>query len=68
MDAKPVTSGPHSLACAARLRGCIASLVVAGQAPYHAEGLDFHAGQGELSQCEPPSFNQVPSIGLIRLS
>ncbi|KUI59776.1 Proline iminopeptidase [Cytospora mali] len=41
--------GPHSLACAARLPGCIASLVIAGQAPYGADGLDFHAGQGKAN-------------------
>ncbi|KAJ0114820.1 lpha beta hydrolase [Diaporthe amygdali] len=39
--------GPHSLACAARLPGCVASLVVAGVAPYDADGLDFLAGQGQ---------------------
>ncbi|KAF8857505.1 putative valacyclovir hydrolase [Acephala macrosclerotiorum] len=39
--------GPHALACAARLPGCIAALSVAGPAPYDAEGLDFLAGQGE---------------------
>ncbi|KAI3391044.1 hypothetical protein diail_8095 [Diaporthe ilicicola] len=39
--------GPHSLACAARLPGCVASLVVAGVGPYNAEGLDFLAGQGQ---------------------
>ncbi|CZR56699.1 uncharacterized protein PAC_06588 [Phialocephala subalpina] len=39
--------GPHALACAARLTGCIATLCVAGPAPYEAEGLDFLAGQSE---------------------
>ncbi|KAI9691447.1 MAG: hypothetical protein M1822_007518 [Bathelium mastoideum] len=39
--------GPHALACAARLPGCLAALSVAGGAPYDAEGLDFFAGQGE---------------------
>ncbi|KAG8163632.1 hypothetical protein KVR01_006929 [Diaporthe batatas] len=39
--------GPHSLACAARLPGCVASLVVAGVGPYNADGLDFLAGQGQ---------------------
>lgn len=44
--------GPHALACAARLPGCIAALSVAGPAPYDAEGLDFLAGQGEDSKFE----------------
>ncbi|KAK7704428.1 hypothetical protein SLS64_008615 [Diaporthe eres] len=39
--------GPHSLACAARLPGCVASLVVAGVGPFKADGLDFLAGQGQ---------------------
>jgi pimeloyl-ACP methyl ester carboxylesterase len=39
--------GPHALACAARLPGVRAALVVAGVAPYGAEGLDFLAGMGE---------------------
>lgn len=42
--------GPHALACAARLPGCVAALSVAGPAPYDAEGLDFLAGQGEDSK------------------
>lgn len=46
-------TGPHSLACAARLPGCVASLVVAGVAPYDADGLDFLAGQGQSSKCKP---------------
>ncbi len=39
--------GPHALACAARLEGCRAALVIAGVAPYGAEGLDWMAGMGE---------------------
>ncbi|HZS94383.1 MAG TPA: alpha/beta hydrolase [Chloroflexota bacterium] len=40
--------GPHALACAARLPGRVdAALVIAGVAPYDAEGLDFMAGMGE---------------------
>ncbi|MGO9559398.1 MAG: alpha/beta fold hydrolase [Acidimicrobiales bacterium] len=39
--------GPHALACAARLEGTTAVLVIAGVAPYEAEGLDFLAGMGE---------------------
>ncbi|RDW63709.1 hypothetical protein BP6252_11254 [Coleophoma cylindrospora] len=38
---------PHALVSAARLRGCVAALCVAGVALYDAEGLDFLAGQGE---------------------
>jgi hypothetical protein len=44
-----VQLGPHALACAARLKGCVASLVIASVAPYDAEGLDFMAGQGQDS-------------------
>ncbi|RFU33256.1 hypothetical protein B7463_g3041, partial [Scytalidium lignicola] len=39
--------GPHALACAARLPGCVAALSVAGVGPYNVEGLDFLKGQGE---------------------
>ncbi|HEY8317657.1 MAG TPA: alpha/beta hydrolase, partial [Amnibacterium sp.] len=39
--------GPHALACAARLEQAVAVLVVAGIAPYEAEGLDFLAGMGQ---------------------
>jgi pimeloyl-ACP methyl ester carboxylesterase len=39
--------GPHALACAARLEGVRAALVIAGVAPYRGEGLDFLAGMGE---------------------
>jgi pimeloyl-ACP methyl ester carboxylesterase len=39
--------GPHALACAARLDAAAAVLVIAGVAPYEAEGLDFLAGMGE---------------------
>jgi pimeloyl-ACP methyl ester carboxylesterase len=39
--------GPHSLACGARLAGAAAVLVVAGIAPYEADGLDWMAGMGE---------------------
>jgi pimeloyl-ACP methyl ester carboxylesterase len=39
--------GPHSLACAARLEGVAAALVIAGVAPFEAEGLDWTAGMGE---------------------
>jgi pimeloyl-ACP methyl ester carboxylesterase len=38
--------GPHALACGARL-GATAVLVIAGVAPYAAEGLDWMAGMGE---------------------
>ena len=39
--------GPHALACAARLPGTVATLVIAGVAPYGADGIDFMAGMGE---------------------
>jgi pimeloyl-ACP methyl ester carboxylesterase len=39
--------GPHALACAARLDGCAAALVIAGVAPYPADGLDWMAGMAE---------------------
>jgi pimeloyl-ACP methyl ester carboxylesterase len=39
--------GPHALACAARLGATAAVLVIAGLAPYPAQGLDWMAGMGE---------------------
>ena len=39
--------GPHALACAARLEQAVSVLVVAGIAPFEAEGLDFLAGMGQ---------------------
>lgn len=42
-------SGPHALACATKLKGCVAAVVVASVAPYDAEGLDWEAGQGQDS-------------------
>jgi pimeloyl-ACP methyl ester carboxylesterase len=39
--------GPHALACAARLEGVVATLVIAGVAPVDADGLDWMAGMGE---------------------
>jgi len=39
--------GPHTLACGARLCAAAAVLVVAGVAPYEADGLDWMAGMGE---------------------
>lgn len=39
--------GPHALACAARLGGVAAALVIAGVAPYDADGLDWPAGMGQ---------------------
>jgi pimeloyl-ACP methyl ester carboxylesterase len=39
--------GPHALACGARLSATAAVLVIAGVAPYGAEGLDWVAGMGE---------------------
>jgi pimeloyl-ACP methyl ester carboxylesterase len=39
--------GPHALACGARLPATAAVLVIAGVAPYGADGLDWMAGMGE---------------------
>jgi pimeloyl-ACP methyl ester carboxylesterase len=44
--------GPHALACGARLGAAAAVLVIAGVAPYEAEGLDWMAGMGEASVTE----------------
>ncbi len=39
--------GPHALASAARLRQVASTLVIAGVAPFGAEGLDWPAGMGQ---------------------
>ncbi|MCW2932311.1 MAG: hypothetical protein JWM19_3273 [Actinomycetia bacterium] len=39
--------GPHALACGARLPAVAAVLVIAGVAPYEADGLDWLGGMGE---------------------
>jgi pimeloyl-ACP methyl ester carboxylesterase len=39
--------GPHALACGARLDAAAAVLVIAGVAPYRAQGLDWMSGMGE---------------------
>jgi pimeloyl-ACP methyl ester carboxylesterase len=39
--------GPHALACGARLDAAAAVLVIAGAAPYGAQGLDWMSGMGE---------------------
>jgi len=39
--------GPHALACAARLPQAASVLVIAGVAPFEAEGLEFLAGMGQ---------------------
>jgi pimeloyl-ACP methyl ester carboxylesterase len=39
--------GPHALACGARLPATAAVLVIAGVAPYEADGLDWMGGMGE---------------------
>jgi pimeloyl-ACP methyl ester carboxylesterase len=44
--------GPHALACGARLGTAVAVLVIAGVAPYGAEGLDWVAGMGEENVIE----------------
>ncbi|CAI6013705.1 unnamed protein product [Clonostachys chloroleuca] len=41
--------GADALACAARLRGCVAILSIAAFAPYDAEGLDWLADKEEAS-------------------
>ncbi|HET9073876.1 MAG TPA: alpha/beta hydrolase [Solirubrobacteraceae bacterium] len=44
--------GPHALACAARLAGVRATLVIAGVAPFGLPDLDFLAGMGEDNHVE----------------
>lgn len=44
--------GPHARACAARLDQAAAVVVVAGVAPYDADGLDWIAGMGEENVTE----------------
>jgi pimeloyl-ACP methyl ester carboxylesterase len=44
--------GPHALACGARLEGVAAVLVIAGVAPYEADGLDWMAGMGDENVVE----------------
>lgn len=44
--------GPHALACGARLGAAAAVLVIAGVAPYEAEGLDWTVGMGEQNVVE----------------
>lgn len=39
--------GPHAMACAARLDHAVGTLVIAGVAPYEADGLDWLDGMGE---------------------
>jgi pimeloyl-ACP methyl ester carboxylesterase len=39
--------GPHALACAARLDRARAALVIAGVAPYNANGIEWLAGMGQ---------------------
>jgi pimeloyl-ACP methyl ester carboxylesterase len=39
--------GPHALACGARLTAAAGVLVIAGVAPYAADGFDWMAGMGE---------------------
>lgn len=43
---------PHALACAARLDAAAAVLVIAGVAPYRAEGLEWLGGMGEENLTE----------------
>jgi pimeloyl-ACP methyl ester carboxylesterase len=44
--------GPHALACAARLNAAAAVLVIAGVAPYDADGLDWMTGMGDENVAE----------------
>jgi pimeloyl-ACP methyl ester carboxylesterase len=44
--------GPHALACAARLDAAVAALVIAGVAPFDADGLAWMAGMGEDNVAE----------------
>jgi pimeloyl-ACP methyl ester carboxylesterase len=44
--------GPHALACGARLAAAAGVLVIAGVAPYGADGLDWMAGMGEENVVE----------------
>ena len=44
--------GPHALACAARLDGVVAALLIAGVAPYHADGLNWLSGMGDDNLAE----------------
>ena len=39
--------GPHALACAARLEQAVGTLIIAGVAPYEADGLDWLDGMGD---------------------
>lgn len=45
----PVFTGPHALACAARLPNCLGALILATTAPWNADGLDYYKGMGEDS-------------------
>ena len=44
--------GPHALACAARLPAAVAVVVIAGVAPYDADGLDWMDAMGEDNVAE----------------
>jgi pimeloyl-ACP methyl ester carboxylesterase len=44
--------GPHALACGARLPAAAGVLVIAGVAPYEADGLDWLEGMGEDNVAE----------------
>jgi pimeloyl-ACP methyl ester carboxylesterase len=44
--------GPHALACGARLPAVAGVLVIAGVAPYEADGLDWLGGMGEDNVAE----------------
>ena len=43
---------PHSFACGALSRRCVAAAAIAAPTPYPPEGLDWFDGQGEQNQAE----------------
>ena len=54
--------GPHALACAARLPAAKAVLVIAGVAPFDANGLDWMAGMGDdnIAEFDAALQGEVP--------
>lgn len=55
--------GPRALACAARMPGrCRAAAVLAGVAPFDAEGLDWFGGMAEENVAEYSAARQGPEV------
>ncbi|MEO7570979.1 MAG: alpha/beta hydrolase [Acidimicrobiales bacterium] len=54
--------GPHALACAARLARTRGALVIAGVAPYEADGLDWMAGMGDDNVAEFGAALEGPDV------